>query len=185
MTIGLFRSDVGDAPRRSLLGTALRRVSSFVRAVPHDADAQRLRRLDQVCVVLADARQSLIEDGWVQNTWYARRADPGTTTAACLVGAVVRAARRHEPGAGPLAAGPTLDVLWDALQESRGMGGPGLAGRAVPPQVRTARVRDLTRWNDRAGRSRAEVLELIDLATSRAIMEAMHTSRPEVVGTPR
>ena len=53
------------------------------------------------------------------------------------------------------------------------MPGPGVAGRAAAPAVRAARVRDLTRWNDRPGRTRDEVLALIDLASSRAIMEAM------------
>jgi hypothetical protein len=68
-------------------------------------------------------------------------------------------------------------VLWDALQELRGTHLPGVAGRAAPPAVRAARVRDLTRWNDHPGRSRAEVLRLLDVASSRAIMEA--------VGSPR
>jgi hypothetical protein len=34
-------------------------------------------------------------------------------------------------------------------------------------------VRDLTRWNDHPGRTRAEVLDLIELAVSRTIMTAM------------
>ena len=51
--------------------------------------------------------------------------------------------------------------------------GPGVAGRATPDEVRAARVRDLARWNDETGRTRAEVLNLFDLATSRAIMVAV------------
>jgi hypothetical protein len=65
-------------------------------------------------------------------------------------------------------------MLWDAWQETRGMVGPGVAGRAAAPAVRAARVRDLTGWNDQPGRTRDEVLALIDLASSRAIMEAMN-----------
>jgi len=36
-----------------------------------------------------------------------------------------------------------------------------------------ARVRDLTRWNDQPGRTREEVLGLVDLAVSRAVMAAV------------
>jgi len=36
--------------------------------------------------------------------------------------------------------------------------------------MRTARARDLMHWNDEPGRTRAEVLRLLDVATTRAIM---------------
>jgi hypothetical protein len=76
----------------------------------------------------------------------------------------------HGSGRGRQLAGPVIDVLWDALQESRGLAGPGVAGRAAPPQLRAARTRDLTRWNDRPGRRPQDVLRLMDLAVSRTIM---------------
>jgi hypothetical protein len=177
MAIGLFHHDVGGAsPLRGTLHAALRRLAALVHSVPDDALPARLRRLGEVCEILDGARAILVDDGWVQNRWYGDQPAPATGPRACLVGAVVRAARGHDE----TGAGPAIDVLWDALQESRGLAGPGVAGRAAPPQVRIARVRDLTRWNDRAGRTRDDVVGLLDLATSRTIMTAMRT--PEPVG---
>jgi hypothetical protein len=176
----------------------LRRLASAIRSVPPDIEATRARQLSDISAVLDGAR-AIVERGWVQNAWFVRTAsapratvtataatattvpagfgDDGTgVTGACLVGAVVRASRQH-PGA---VAGPAIDVLWDAWQENRGLGGPGLAGPVPPPQVRIARVRDLTRWNDQPGRTRDEVVRLIDVASSRAVMTAMrlpHGSR--------
>jgi hypothetical protein len=194
MAVDLFadgdRRAGGTPPRRRALRGFLRRMRAATR--PGDVGSDRLRCLGDVCVVLDDAR-ALIERGWRQNDWYvacprvggARAAGaPGVRTpvgievsGACLVGAVVYAIRRREPGADPIEAAPALDVLWDAWQESRGLRGAGVAGRAAPPAVRAARVRDLTRWNDQPGRTRDEVLGLIDLATSLAIMEAAGRTR--------
>jgi hypothetical protein len=193
MAVDLFAGDDGRAggtPRRSALGGLLHRLRVATR--PGDAGSERLRCLGEVCEVLEGAR-ALVERGWLQDDWYApcpRVSDPGPSGAvgarplgglevggACLVGAVVHATRERRPGATPIDAAPALDVLWDAWQESRGLGGSGVAGRAAPPEVRAARVRDLTRWNDRPGRTRDDVLGLIDLATSRAIMEAVGRSR--------
>jgi len=162
------------------LRAALRRLKAVTRPDPEETRAMRLRRLDEVCAVLDDAR-GIIEAGWVQDQWHARLPGPrpegsptGTDiTGSCLVGAVVRANQRRQPEGDPTGAGPVIDVLWDAWQESRGLGGPGVAGRAAPVEVRVARVRDLTRWNDRPGRTRDEVLGLVDLAVSRAVMAAM------------
>jgi hypothetical protein len=171
---------------------------------PYDSAAARLRQLDEVLEVLAAAR-SVVEDGWVQDAWFAVR--PGSQPApappaarvsssssyldrhdlagACLVGAVVHAVRLRHPGdsrAEVDGVGPAIDVLWDALQESRGLGSRGVAGRVAPPAVRAVRVRDLTRWNDQRGRSRREVLDLLDLAVSRTIMAAMTTPEQVAVG---
>jgi hypothetical protein len=171
---------------------------------PYDSAAARLRQLDEVLEVLAAAR-SVVEDGWVQDAWFAVRpgsqAAPAPPTArvsssssyldrhdlagACLVGAVVHAVRLRHPGdarAEVDGVGPAIDVLWDALQESRGLGSRGVAGRVAPPAVRAVRVRDLTRWNDQRGRGRGEVLDLLDLAASRTIMAAMTTPEQATVG---
>jgi hypothetical protein len=146
---------------------------------------------------MLDGARAVLETGWVQGTWFttvqdgtgsgrtvAQPAPPGGTGVggACLVGAVVRAAGGATTADAVLNAAPAIDVLWDAWQESRGVSGPGLAGRAAPPEIRAARVRDLTRWNDQRGRTRDEVLALIDLASSRAIMEAM---QPPVLARAR
>jgi hypothetical protein len=139
--------------------------------------------------VLQDAR-ALIEQGWVQNRWVVSRAAPPSlrrmlfggpvgiddVRAACLVGAVVHAVRQRGATDDLTAAGPALDLLWDAWQESRGLDGPGVAGLAAPAEIRTVRVRDLTRWNDQPGRTRPEVLGLLDLAAGRAILAAVGPS---------
>jgi hypothetical protein len=185
--------------------TPWQRVARLVRGrhQPYDSVAARLRQLDEVLEVLAAAR-TVVEDGWVQDTWFAVR--PGSQPAAppaawvwsslsypdrdglagaCLVGAVVHAVRLRHPGdarAEVDGVGPAIDVLWDALQESRGLGSRGVAGRVAPPAVRAARVRDLTRWNDQRGRSRGDVLDLLDLAASRTVMAAMTTPGQGAVG---
>ena len=147
-------------------------------------------RPDEAYRVLEDAR-AMIAQGWIQDHWFARRPAPsrrraqssrpsgglGDAAAACLVGAVVYAAQQRGSGDQLVKAGPALDYLWDAWQESRGLGGTGVAGRAAPRELRMARVRDLTRWNDQPGRTREEVLGLVDLAASRAVMAAVSGPR--------
>jgi hypothetical protein len=157
-----------------------------------------------VLAVLAAAR-SVIEHGWVRDAWFAVRPrsqplsapaavrvssslsphDRDDVVGACLVGAVVHAVRQRHPGdarAQVDGVGPVVDVMWDALQESRGLDGPAVAGRVAPPDVRAARIHDLTRWNDQRDRSRSEVLGLLDLAASRTIMAAMTTSEQASAG---
>ena len=195
MTVGSVAgpatSGDGTWRRRPILRGVLRRLTAALRLSAEDASPPRSRRLAQVCAILADAR-ALIERGWMQDNWYMTRqrlegSDPAAwsggkppdvteVTGACLVGAVVLATRQRDPQADLIDAGPALDLIWDAWQESRGLGGPGVAGRAAPLAVRAARMHDLTRWNDQPGRTRAEVLRLLDLATSRAIMEAVTSS---------
>jgi hypothetical protein len=185
MATGVFQgNNFGDrrAPGRRLsLRSVLGRLKAHSAGLAEDARTARLMRLTDVCAVLDGAR-TLVESGWVQDRWFVRRyprrsaggdALAPDITGACLVGAVVHAAQRHHSTGDAIHAAPALDVLWDAWQETRGQGGPGVAGRAAPREVRAARVRDLTRWNDQPGRTRADVLGLIDLAASRAIMEAM------------
>jgi hypothetical protein len=189
MATGLFQENSFGVVRsgRRWLRSALRRLSVLSPDDAGDTRSARLNRLYEVCAVLDGAR-TLLEHGWVQDRWFVRQRAPRTgsgrstavdvgtadVTAACLVGAVVHAAGQRHSTTDPLAAAPALDVLWDAWQESRGQGdGPGVAGRAAPREVRMARVRDLTRWNDQPGRTRDDVLGLLDVATSRAIMAAM------------
>ena len=173
-----------DGVRRSLLD----RIRVFQRPEPDARPWQS--RPDEAYRVLEDAR-AVIAQGWIQDHWFARRPAPsclraqsssppdglGDVAAACLVGAVVFAAQQRGSGDRLVKAGPALDYLWDAWQESRGLGGTGVAGRAAPRELRMARVRDLTRWNDQPGRTREEVLGLVDLAASRAVMAAVSGPR--------
>lgn len=191
MTTGLLKDrdvDAGGTPiRRPSLRSLLRRLKAFALPVGADPWPARLECLEEVCAVLVDAR-AIVERSWTKDRWFARPGSRGSRavkvahaappivtdiTGACLVGAVVHAARQRTGTADVLQAAPALDVLWDAWQESRGLGGPGVAGRGAPREVRAARVRDLTRWNDHPDRSREEVLGLLDRAVGRAIMEAM------------
>ena len=174
--------------REGVQRSLLRRIRAFHRPQP---DARPWRgRPDEAYGVLEDARV-VITQGWVQDRWFARRPAPsgprpqfsrppdrpGEVTAACLVGAVVCAAHHRSSGDLLVKAGPALDYLWDAWQETRGLGGAGIADRAAPRELRMARVRDLTRWNDQPGRTREDVLGLIDLAAGRAVMAAMRGPR--------
>src|SRR3954466_10906112 len=101
---------------------------------PYDSVAARLRQLDEVLEVLATAR-NVVEDGWVQDAWFAVRSgsqpapappaarvssslsypDRDDLAGACLLGAVVHAVRLRHPrdarGEGD-GAGPALDVPW-------------------------------------------------------------------------
>jgi hypothetical protein len=195
----------GEVRRR----TPWQRVSRWMRGQnqPHDrydVTAAQLHQLDEVLEVLA-ATRSVIEHGWVQDAWFAVRSrpQPGATPVAamerssiaypdrdehlgaCLIGAVVHAVRQRHPGSARAevdGVGPVIDIVWDAWQESRGLGGPGVAGRVAPPAVRAARVRDLTRWNDQPDRRRGDVLRLLDLAENRTIMAAMTTPKRVAVG---
>ena len=138
--------------------------------------------------MLEGARTEL-ETGWVQGGWWTVRSGdggsrlvcgvpaaagpPGHVGGACLVGALVRAGA-HPPGA-ESDVGRAVDAVYDALWASRGQPGAPPGGQpalppAPPPAVRLARVRTLTQWNDRAERTRADVLALVDRAISATIM---------------
>jgi len=160
----------------------LDRIHAFPRPEPDARPGQS--RPDVAYRVLEDAR-AVLAQGWLQDRWYARRAVPSRSAgqagpsdgtgqvSACLVGAVVHAAGRNGPGDPLVTAGPALDYLWDAWQESRGLGGTEVSALAAPRELRLVRVRDLTRWNDQPGRTREEVLGLVDLAAGHAVMAAL------------
>jgi hypothetical protein len=129
-------------------------------------------QLNQQLAVLETARAEL-QSGWVQGTWLAlgrpAAGGPVHVDGVCLVGGLLRAG----PG-----AGRAVDAVYDALWASRGQAelpGP----RPVPsPEVRQARVRTLTKWNDQPGRTQADVLALVDQAISATIMDLMSAPRP-------
>jgi hypothetical protein len=145
-----------------------------------------LRRLDDVRCVLERARGT-VSAGWVQDRWVVpagrlgtgRRApaatlEPDQAPQACLIGAVALALRERDARAKlTVDGGPAIDFVWDAVQEARGLNLPGVAGRAAPPAVRRARMREVAQWNDQPGRSRADVLAVLDVAISHVIMAAM------------
>jgi hypothetical protein len=159
-------------------------------AAPDRSATEGLRRLDHARTVLEAAR-AVIERGWLQRGWYVSPAPQPRSIAArllrpdrspgidevhqaCLVAAVALAA--DGGGARPDVirdAGPMLDIVWDAMLEASEGRWIEASGRAAPPEVRIARIRELVRWNDAAGRTRDEVLALLDRAISRTILTAM------------
>jgi hypothetical protein len=149
----------------------------------------------EVLAVLQQA-YTIIESGWVQNRWYvtapaaqaaaasARALTPADTEVrACVVGAVALAVRARDPHADlAVDTGPALAFVWDAVRDGTNPGFAGgrarrAAGRAAPHEERIARMRDLARWNDEQGRTRADVLAALDRAAARAVETAVEPTR--------
>jgi hypothetical protein len=154
--------------------------SGFSRRI---AERRRLARQDRIPAQLAELRAAralfadaatVVGTAWIQNGWFAYRDERGRErlvgphnlhdiegrqlTGACLVGAIVQA------GGGLSAArtGPVhraLDLTWQALFSVTEP-----LGHCPSPALRTARVRDLTRWNDRPSRTATEVTALLGTA---------------------
>ncbi|MEU8607451.1 hypothetical protein AB0C29_05560 [Actinoplanes sp. NPDC048791] len=162
------------------LGSAIEALSSRSPAAPalppHPAPGSH-RHQDALAVLTA--ARAVVGHGWTQHTWYVMetpagrrrtmssifpsRLDRTRVVEACLVGAVMHAAWQQSPR--PEHAYPAVDALWCTL-----LGGTPEADPVGPlsaPPVRVARVRDLTTWNDRPYRTRAEVLDLLDRTTAR------------------
>jgi hypothetical protein len=152
--------------------------------------APDLDRHERTLAVLVGAK-ALIGRGWLQGGWYVLEAPdgrrrfvgPGSLTRrsfgavvqACLVGAVVEAARWHSAERGT--AGPAIDALWRALVEAGG--GRLDSDRGVPsPAARGLEVRDLARWNDHQDRTRDEVLRLLDVTIAHVMGEGSRRDRP-------
>lgn len=142
-----------------------------------DAASQRLAELHAIQALLGQAIE-VLDSGWVQGAWFSvsERGTARTVTAydldllldrpvsgACLVGAVVHA------GGGPAAVRSqlvqrSLDLVWHALREDATQ-----PVRFCPaPEVRARHVRELTGWNDSSGRTRAEIVGLLETARSTA-----------------
>jgi hypothetical protein len=149
----------------------------------------------EVLAVLQQA-YAIVEAGWVQNRWYVTApaapapaasahvvAPAGPEVRACVVGAVALAVRARNPQADlAVDTGPALAFVWDAVRDQTNPGYAGgrarrAAGRAAPHEERVARMRDLARWNDEQGRTRADVLAALDRAAARATEAAVEPVR--------
>jgi hypothetical protein len=144
---------------------------------------------DLTPAVLAGAR-ALIARGWLQGGWYVLEAPDGRrrfvgagsltprsfgdVVQSCLVGALVESARWHTAEKG--AAGPAIDVLCHELSA------PGTPADPWPPTPvgRTREVRELTTWNDHPGRTREDVLRLLDATIARLAPACAAARRQEV-----
>ncbi len=140
--------------------------------------------LERVLALLETARTEL-SAGWVQGGWWAATSSDGRPTvltglaagaaaggpvsAACLVGALIRAGSGQGRDS---ETGRAIDAVYDALWETKGQPATtprrGLLPVSSPP-VRQAEVQALTWWNDHSERTRGEVLALLDLAIARVI----------------
>jgi hypothetical protein len=145
------------------------------RLAAHLAELHRLRAL------VSDAR-AVIGSGWVQDGWFTYRDSEGhqrtvnagnlrsiggrPITGACLVGAIVHAggglaAVRSQP------VQRALDLTWHTLY---GSDREPIRWCPAPP-IRSAQVRDLTRWNDQPGRTSDDVVALLDATELAAAAE--------------
>jgi hypothetical protein len=153
-------------------------IGAFVGRVPgrHPLPANSA---EQAVAVLVGAR-ALIARGWLQGGWYVLQAPDGRRrfvgagsltrrgfgeiVQSCVVGAVVESARWHTAEKG--IAGPAIDALWHELGELSGHRPPADPWPPTPG-LRRREVGELTTWNDTPGRTRAEVLRLLDAAITR------------------
>ena len=154
------------------------------RLMPPPSAELILAQLNGQLAVLEGARAEL-EVGWVQGGWWSvSSADgghrlvtgdaggsPAHVDGSCLVGALARAGSSSD-------VGRAVDAVYDALWASRGQPTLSVGLPPVPsPEVRRARVRTLTQWNDRADRTQEEVLAMVDRAISATIMNLMSAPR--------
>ena len=163
--------------RRVLDHLAARRTAATLRRL--DAERAELADLQRV---LSDAR-AVVERGWIQHAWFAYVDDLGRTrtassaaatevagrplVGACLVGAVVDAAGGpHAVHSQPVQR--SLDLVWHALATVEG----SPVTWCPAPDIRMSRVRDLTRWNDSAGRTSEQVSGLLLTAERVALRES-------------
>jgi len=158
----------------------------------HEIQHAGLERL----LALLEAAHADLSAGWVQDGWWTRPANggrqilttglaagpsaPEAVGAVCLVGALIRAGSRQD---GDSEVGRAIDAVYDALWESHGQPtiptGPGLL-TVSSPQVRQAKTRALTRWNDAQGRTSDEVLAVLDRAIARIIQNLVALPAPRV-----
>ena len=157
-----------------------------------DRVSAQLAELHAIRVLLEQAAD-VVRHGWVQGSWFSVATARGQhavtaydlhllvdqpVSGACLVGSVVHAA------GGPATVGSqrvqrTLDVVWHALRED-----PDRPVRWCPgPSRRMVHVLDLTAWNDSAGRTQDEVVDL--LLSARQPTERALASLTDAAGVRR
>jgi len=184
------------APREYVAGAPGWWQRVWRRLMPPPSAELILDQLNRQLAVLEGARAEL-EVGWVQDGWWSvASADgnqrlvtgyaaagggrPDHVDGSCLVGALARAGS-------PSDVGRAVDAVYDALWASRDQPGAARDGGLPPvpaPEVRLARVRTLTQWNDQAGRTQEEVLTVVDRAISATIMDLMAAPRPAQPAQP-
>lgn len=154
---------------------------------PVDHQARWLTQLARTRYALEQARFVLLRDGWTAGAWFSVAATSGEVrrvgtyeafgllstragvVSGCLVGTLLRMA--DDPDQVPTVADVwhCVDELYEAVHES--LGHRSLPpGRAYPHHERRIRLQGLTAWNDERGRTREQVVDLVDRAIARTIV---------------
>ncbi len=150
----------------------------------------RLRELERTLDLLERTKLRVAERGWTAGGWFSVAGngppDGGQTRAASHAEAL--ALLRRPSGAGPaclagsmllladdLDTAHTLDDVWRAVDElyeavhERSGRDSFPPGHRADPVTRTHRLRTLTAWNDRSGRTQGDVIDLLNRGISRTI----------------
>lgn len=150
------------------------------RLTRHDALSRRLAELHAIRALLGQAAD-LVGSGWSQGAWFTVATSSGRRAVsaydvhlimdqpvigACLVGSVVQAAGGPATVRSQLVQ-RTLDLTWHTLRADASQPVRWCPG----PQVRMLQLRELTRFNDAPGRTRGEVVELLEAARHNADLQ--------------
>ena len=153
---------------------------------PHE---EWLWRLDRVRDTLEQTRAALDEQGWVAGAWYSVQDASGAvrlaSTAeafalrdprrdvrgACLVGTMLRLAEDPDRAASVEDVWGCVDELYEAMHEQAGHDSFP-PGRCYPHGERRSHLQGLTAWNDAPGRTRGQVIDLVDRAVARTLVAA-------------
>lgn len=154
-----------------------------------DRTSSQLAEMHVIRALLADATR-VVRAGWIQHGWFSYVDEAGhqrlagsydlrqltgrPVTGACVVGAIVQA------GGGPMAAHTqpvhrALDLTWHALFRAESYP----VGYCPAPDLRVARTRELTAWNDRPHRRVQDVTALLGVADRMAVaaIERLHRTQ--------
>ncbi len=176
MSVDLTRQGLEMRPHRST-----RRRGERARLARQDLVSARLAELHRMRDLLGSA-VVVVSSGWVQHGWFTVDAGQGAprridahhldelnshpVSGGCLVGSVVHAAGGPTTVRSQLVQ-RTLDLLWHSLHEDARQ-----PVRWCPaPSIRTAHLRDLTRWNDAPRRTADQVSALLATAAGAAESE--------------
>jgi hypothetical protein len=150
-------------------------------------DDLRRWRLDRISDALEQARTVLAHEGWTSGAWFAVRKPSGEprpvavaealalrdprreVAGACLMGTLVRLAEDQDRATSVADVWGCVDELYEALHEQLGHD-TFPPGRVYPHEQRRARLQALTAWNDAPGRTREQVLDLVDRAVARTLL---------------
>lgn len=164
-------------------------VPDYSPAPPPTPREQWLWRLDRIRDALEQTRAALTEQGWTGGGWFAVQ-DPGgevrlatlaeafalrdprrDVRGACLVGTMLRLAEDPDTAPSVTDVWGCVDELYEAMHEQAGHASFP-PGRLYPHAQRRAHLQGLTAWNDSPGRTREQVVDLVDRAIARTLVAA-------------